>query len=472
MANPVYGSPPRLWGGTGSQTGYGDLSWLTPPPLGASPFAETMSKFPSLYGGGGYGSPGGTGAGTWGSISFPQPNGPPTGVGGVPGVSGAQLLQTAKFPQINASLNAALGRTNADGTSLVSSVRDPNQAARVDAAGTSYTGSTAGQNATLADFTRNFLAGDPQAKSMTDAQTSAIGKWYGPPGDPSSVQGSLNKLAGQRWQAIQGSLARALGAARGNSNLARLGMGGNSSYANAQFDDAATGILANAAGSQADLNRNNYLAVLQGQAANAGVPQNLLNNYLTRNLTPIQAALQTQSGQLANLGTLGSIRNANTIDRTQQQLTAEQIANINAILGGLNTANISGLQAPYTLPNQGPIPRNAPRGHPIPSDPNYPNGLPIGNDPNQLPPPGYGNPRGYNPQDPSAAGDPAWLYGDFTGLNYGSPNAQSTGTGTGGVGNMIYVPGVGYIPAGTNTGFDYDSPGGQPVVTVDEGVAA
>lgn len=482
MANPLYGTPPRYVGGQPiSPTGYGDLSNIMPSPMGLSlPFSETIGKYPMLYPGAGlgYGSPAASSGGAWGNVSFAPPTTQPAGGGGVPGVPGAQLLQTAKFPQINTALNAALGRTNADGASLVSSVRDPNQAAAITAAQGTNAATTGQENQTLADFTKAFLAGDPTAKAMTDAQTGAIGAWYGPASDPNSVQGSLNKLAGQRWQAIQASLGRALGAARGNSNLARLGMGGNSSYANAQFDDAAAGILANAAASQADLNRNNYLAVLQGQTQNAGLPQNLLNSYLTRNLTPIQAALQTTSGQLANLGALGNIRNQNTIDRTQQQFTAEQIANINAILAGLNQANISGIGANYQLPNMGAIPRAGGSPPPPTYSGNYgnPPGITLDATTGQPVTTNYGTPPGdINP----ATGQP-WTIPPSQLASYiagsgvsAQPQYQSNaGTGTGGVGNMVYVPGLGYVPVPT-AGFDYGSPGGQPVVTEsDMGVTA
>ena len=483
MPNPTYGSPTSRYAGgnlAGANIPYGAAADMGGLASYGDTFTPLISKYPALYGGLNYGSPIGAG-GAWGSAPLNPPGAGaiPRGAGGVPGTAGAQLVQTDKFPAATAGLNAALGRVGTDGNSLVSSIRDPAQAGRIAAAGSSLTASTGQQDATLHDYVNNFLSGENQRNAVTQGDVGAIGNVYGPAGDPNSMQGSLNKLAGQRWQAIQGSLGRALGAAQGNSNLARLGMGGNSSYANAQLADAAGNIMANAAGGQADLNRSNYLATLQAQLGSAGQRGNLLFQNLAQNINPVQAALQTQSGQLSNLATLGGIRNANTVDRTQQQLTAEQLANYNAAIQGLNNSNISGLQAPYQLPNMGPIPRNLPGPGPG-STGGYgtPPGVTLDASTGAVvPPPASGNPSDINP----ATGQ-SWMIPPSQLANYMSgrgPYSQpqyysNAGSGTGdfGSGPMQYIPGVGMVPA---AGFFpqpadyYGNPGGDPQVTVDTG---
>lgn len=447
--NGFYFAKPNGGGYLGAATpGYGDFQAVNQ----ANGFEEPLGKYGRLYPGFGsgnaYGAAPGAGGSAWGfaPISTNTTTTHIIGAGGVPNTAGAQLLQTDKFPAVNDALNAALGRVNSDGTGVVSSIRDPAQANRVATAGASLDASQAGQNESLADFTKNYLSGDSTAKGFQASDTAALDKWYAGSDDPNSVQGTLDRLVRQRHQAVQGAVGRALDRAQRGANLSRLGMGGNSAYANAQFNDAAAGIYANEAQQEADLNRSNYQAVLAGQQQNAGVRAKLFNDYLMRGLTPIQAAQSVQSGQLSNLGLLGQIGAANRIDRTQQQLTAEQIQNILAVLTGKNNANISGVGANYQTPNYPNVPR-----------------LPYGG--------GYGDPNltPTYPTYPTLTAPPSiatdsyfnrnWLVGDDPVIRSGSltppPMYSNRGTGTGGFGDQTYIPGVGYVPnSDLNQGYD------------------
>lgn len=353
-------SNPNGMGGTfgTARPGYGDFSAVNQ--ANANAWAGVTAKYPGLYGGSLY-APAGAGA-AWGSGFSPAPTSTATGGGGAPGAAGLPLLQTAKSPAGNAALASALNNitslSNSPNQAIFSTVKDPAQAARIGAQGAQLDTVNATADKTLADFTTNYLASDPQAKSYMTQETGAMGNWYAPASDPNSIQGSLNKLAQQRQLAVAGSVQRALGAAQRQGNINRMGLGGDSSYITQQFGDTAAGLLSQEAVNQADLARQNYLTVAQGQNALAGQRAGLLNSYLSRNLAPIQAGQQLTSSQLGNLGSLGAVGNANTLYQTPEQLQAARLGLLGQYAGNLNAMNIFGVGGQFPNQTYPPMPRS------------------------------------------------------------------------------------------------------------------
>jgi hypothetical protein len=127
------------------------------------------------------------------------------------------------------------------------------------------------------------------------------------------------------------------------------------------------------------LNRANYQAVLQGQQATAGVPQGLLQQYLTRGLTPINAGQSLMTSQIGNLANLGAVRNANTIYQTPEQLQAARLGLLGGYSDILNKLNIFGVGGQFPNQNFPSIPRgggNPNGGYPYPAF--QPPGAPAG----------------------------------------------------------------------------------------------
>jgi len=303
-------------------------------------------------------------AGNWGGgPQFSMPGGATPGTAGTGNTTGGlPLLQTPKSPSGNAALDSLLDAvrhlSNANNQEAFNTVRSPAQAGRTATAGSTLDTTNTGANQRLADFTANFFAAAPQAKGYLDQENQAIGEFYAPASEPTSVSATLARLANQRQQAVQGSLQRAQNQALRRTNLNRLGMGGNSSYANQQFMDTSAGILANEAAAEAELNRQNYLGVKDAQSRLAGTRAGLLNSYLTRDLTPITAGQQLLSSQLANLGTLGGITNANNITQTPEQLLGARLGLLGQYGQDLNGLNIFGVGGNFPSPALGwPNPR-------------------------------------------------------------------------------------------------------------------
>lgn len=345
-----YSAFPRLYGGSSPYfSGYG-----------SSQADQQLAGFENLpmawripgtgMGTGGFG-------GAWGSPGFGQGGGTTTATGGGASAPGLPLLQTSKSPAGNAALAGLLGQTTALPTGnvqdVVTSTKDPAQATRTASTGSQFDATNAQANQTLADFTKNYLAGDPQAKQFLTQETGAIGNVYGSASDPNSMTATLQRLVSQRNQAVQGSLQRALAQAQRRANLGSLGFGGGDSYTQQQFMDTAAGVLSNEAQQEADLNRQNYLSTLQAQTGLAGSRAGLLNNYLSRNLVPIQAGQQLTTSELANLGALGNITNANRIYQTPEQLLAARLGLVGQYAGNLNALNLFGVGANVGSPAQG-----------------------------------------------------------------------------------------------------------------------
>ena len=259
---------------------------------------------------------------------------------------GLPLLQTSKSTAGNAALDAALGRA-----SNLNVTPDPAQNARVAAGGAAYDANAAKSGQSLSDWTAKFMAGDAEAQANQQQESGAIGNWYGNSSDPNSVISSLNKLATQRNQAIQGSLSRALSTANRNTNAANLGFGGGSSYTNQAFQDTAAGVLAQAAKENADLNRANYLQVAQAQPQLAGVRAGLLNNYLMRGVTPIQVGQTVTGNNLGQLGQMSAISGQNQM--LPAQLQGAQMGLLGNYADTLNRLNIFGVGGNFNTPGYG-----------------------------------------------------------------------------------------------------------------------
>lgn len=366
---------PRFAGGElVSPSGYGTA--LADQQVNSLSFAPTLQRYPRLYGAAGYSAP--TGGSSWAGGGFAPTTSTVTNAGG----GGLPLLTTSKSPGGNAALEAVLGRvsnlSNDPNQPLFTSTRDAGQAGRINAAGAQLDTTTGQANETLADFTKNFLSADPQAKQYMTEETGAIGKVYGGADSPDSMTATLQRLVRQRGQAVQGSLQRALATAARRGNLNSLGFGGGSSYNNQQFMDTAAGVLADEAQKEAELNRSNYLSTLDAQTRLAGQRGGLLNSYLTRNLTPLQAGQQLSASSLANLGALGNITNANRIQQTPEQLYAQRLGLLGSYAGDLNGLNIFGVGGNFPSPamNWG---NPMVRGGLAPGDYNFSNGQPFTN---------------------------------------------------------------------------------------------
>lgn len=321
---------------------------------------QQLQKFPRIYGTGwGYGPapvPTGTaksvmaGASPWGGFNFGAVA-PSTATGST---SGLPLLTTSKSPAGNAALEATLARvsslSNDPNQPVFTTIKDPAQAARIAATGGQFDTATGQGRERLADFTANFFNAAPEAKRYTDQETGAIGEYYGPASDPNSVTASLNRLLNQRRQAVAGSLQRALNQSVRRGNINRLGLGGDSSYNNQQFMDTAAGIMSGEAATEAELNRNNYLAVKDAQARLAGQRSGLLQNYLTRDLIPIEANQRFLSSTVGNLGALGNVTNANNLYQTPEQLQSARLGLLGQYGADLNALNIFGVGGNFPSP--------------------------------------------------------------------------------------------------------------------------
>lgn len=162
-------------------------------------------------------------------------------------------------------------------------------------------------NASLTDFTKQYVSSNPNALANTNQENSAIGGFYN-----GGVQSDLNRLADQSLAASNLAGQRALGQAQRQSAIWRM-QNGDSSYADRMLGDQYSNIAIQNAVRDAAQRQQNYGTVLSGQQANLGVRNKLTDNYLQRMLVPGQTANQLLNSQLSTLGNLGNLDYANTI---------------------------------------------------------------------------------------------------------------------------------------------------------------
>lgn len=261
-------------------------------------------------------------------------------------------MQNTKSGAVQAALQSLLGQTAGLPSNFASNpfvvrsnVKDQAQADRISGVGSQVATDTGSNRASLTDFITKYLNGDTAAKANTDQEAGAVGDWYG--GDH-SVQSALDQLSKAQHISDVAAAAHAAGIARASNAGLRM-QTGDSSYADKQLMDTIAGIRTTEAAKKADRDRQNYLLVKQGQGANAGTRNALLDTYASRALTPINARTSLTNSELAQTGQLGALTGANTI--YQVDSPEAQIARRMALVGDASRIdlgnNFYGLRKPY-----------------------------------------------------------------------------------------------------------------------------
>lgn len=205
--------------------------------------------------------------------------------------------------------------------SVSAATKSPTIGAATSGAWNQLNSQVASQQQPLADFVRNFYASDPAAKANLNQENTALGGFYN-----GGVLGDLNRLTNRSAGARNAVLQQAIGSASRGNNLLRQQQG-NSSFADQQLLNTVGQLASQGAVMDANERRNNYLTQLQGQQGLAGQRNRLLNDYLGRNLVPIQAQQQVFGNDLANMGSLANLENQNTVYNVQtpEQLIAQRL---------------------------------------------------------------------------------------------------------------------------------------------------
>lgn len=262
-----------------------------------------------------------------------------------------QTLHNVKNPELQSAVDSILNQVKGlsldpnQNTNIVkTNVKDPATAARIGGAGNRFDVDVNDSRQSFADFTKQFLASQPQAQDFFNQESGAINRVY----DPNGLQAQLNQMSEARQRAVTTAAQRAIAASIARTNSGRL-TGGPDSYLNAQMMDSVGGINAQAAKEKADLDRTNLLAVLDAQTKLGGQRGNLLNSLYSRLLMPIQARQQLGGNELAQLGGLSNLNNSNTfynLDSPEAMLQRRL-----GLVGDVGRADLSnnfyGLQKPY-----------------------------------------------------------------------------------------------------------------------------
>lgn len=204
--------------------------------------------------------------------------------------------------------SVTLPQPNASG--IIQIPRSTQQGAAVQQAWQTNTGNQGQVNQSLADYTKNYLAATPAAKSFMDQETGAIGKFYG--SGPGSVSADLAAIEARRANAINQAAAGAIRQASRANTLRRMSSGNNSAN-DRLYAQMLMGIAADAANQRTANDAANYRYVADNQRALTGARQKLLSDLVMRDLAPADAALSFQSRGLSNLGALANLENSNTI---------------------------------------------------------------------------------------------------------------------------------------------------------------
>lgn len=185
--------------------------------------------------------------------------------------------------------------------------KNPAQGSRIGQLYGDYDAGKTGQQQSLTDFARSYSMTDPTAKGYLDSETGALTGIY-----DGTQLGDLNRITDAGTQASNMAALRAMGKAKAQSSLFRLGQGGNSSYADAQLADQYAGIATDAAARNAAARMDNYRYNQAAKMASLGRRSGLLTDYLGRQLVPGQANSQVFSNNLEDLAALGNLDAANT----------------------------------------------------------------------------------------------------------------------------------------------------------------
>lgn len=206
-------------------------------------------------------------------------------------------------------------------TTSVRLTKNPELAGPINQATTDFGATRTASNTGLQDYIRQYLAGNPAARTQTGQEVGAINRYYN--GD---VESQLAQMRAQRAAAGQEAVNRALAYNTANLNRSRLAAGGSggSSYMdrlglNTAADINLQNSLANIAQQRADWNQ-----VMQNQIGLAGQRTNLQNQLAARALVPAQATQANYGWQLGALGNLLSLYNNNNMYGTQYNAPISQ----------------------------------------------------------------------------------------------------------------------------------------------------
>lgn len=219
---------------------------------------------------------------------------------------GQSVVGTSFTPQSRAVGLIENAGPNGNSGVMDSTVKSLPQSDRIGQLYQNYDSTQKADRSSLADYTKQLLATNPQAKESTDQESSAVGGYYN--GD---IQSHLDLLANHAAAANNSAVQRAIAQA-GRSNALYRMANGDSSYADRNYADVAAGYANQNAVRDADLRRSNYLALLTGQQQNLGKRNTLLDSYLQRSLLPAQAAHSLLSPEENDLSSLGYLDSANT----------------------------------------------------------------------------------------------------------------------------------------------------------------
>lgn len=195
-------------------------------------------------------------------------------------------------------------------------------------------------NKALADFTSQYLADQPQARSNADQESAAISKYYS--GDFDKM---LASIRANRAAAMRTAGDRAIGYAdRARKSASMLRPGGASSY----FDRLALGqtgdIESKIALDQADQEKQDYLASENARLGLTGRRNAVIDASTGRILVPAQAAATALQQRTGNLQGLSNIDLGNTFYGLQKIKSGTEQA---ADLADLSTQTVMALASAY-----------------------------------------------------------------------------------------------------------------------------
>lgn len=224
--------------------------------------------------------------------------------------------RVTKNPGIQSAVDSILGRVSALPTDpnvnpnvTRANVKDPATAARITSAGSRFDADVSNTRQSFADFVKNYSAGLAESQKQLGTESASLDSVYDT--GPGGLEAKLAAMANARRLAVTTAAQRAMRAAGGRANSARL-LGGDSSYLDAQMLSEMGGIGADAAREKADLDRLNLLGVTDARSRLLGTRGNALMNLVQRGLLPVQAGQQLAGNELAQLSGLSNLTNANT----------------------------------------------------------------------------------------------------------------------------------------------------------------
>lgn len=209
---------------------------------------------------------------------------------------------------------------------MVATVKSPAVAAPLNNAFATRTSNAGQETQSLKDYAAAVLGGQPQAKQFADQEINSVNQIYGTGGD--SIEARLAALNRQEEAAANIAAQRAFSGVRRNINARRVG-GGSSSYLDRLFAQNMYGIGAANSGAAAQRGRSDleYLTGLRNGAV--GRRANIMDILAQRNLAPVMANQQVESGALGNLGRLANLDYGNNEYEMPEEAYRRQMDFIN-----------------------------------------------------------------------------------------------------------------------------------------------